>query len=94
MTPITKGGGGGLTDDKVSLFGSTIFRIGVFRRISKLTPIDSPKRELQIRFLSVKNGYELMILRGGEVEVFQILTNFFKSDNKNGINVLSRAVCD
>ena len=80
-----KRGGGGLTDGFVSLFGSMIFRIGVFRPIFKLTPIDSPRRELQIRFLNVKNGYELMILRRGEVLFFPILTNVLNNDKTLGV---------
>ena len=47
-----------------------IFKIDVLRWSMKLTPIDSPCQELQIRFLVVQNGYELMILRTDEVCVF------------------------
>ena len=31
-------------------FEGVIFKIGVFRRVIKITPIDSSRRELQIRF--------------------------------------------
>ena len=41
-----------------------------FRRSKIFTPIDSPRRELQIRFLSVKNRSEWIVLRSGEVDVF------------------------
>ena len=51
-------------------FERWIFKIGIFRQSKIFTPIDSPHRELQIRFLSVKNGFELIILRSDEVDVF------------------------
>ena len=54
------------------------------RRSIKITPIDSPRRELQIRFLSVPNGYELMILRRDEVGVFRIFLISLKMITKGG----------
>ena len=47
-----------------------IFKIDVCRWSIKIAPIDSPCQGLQIRFLIVQNGYELMILRTDEVCVF------------------------
>ena len=51
-------------------FEGVIFKLGVFRRMMKITPIDSSRRELLIRFLSVSNGYELRFLRSSQVDVF------------------------
>ena len=63
-------------------FERWIFKIGIFRRSKIFTPIDSPHRELQIRFLSVKNGFELIVLRSDEVDVFfRPLFFFFKKCN-------------
>ena len=50
-------------------FERWIFKIGIIRGSNIFTPIDSSHRELQIRFLSVKNGFELIVLRSDEVDV-------------------------
>ena len=47
-----------------------MFKIGVFRRMMKIAPIDPPRRELFYSFLRVKNGYELRFLRPYRVGVF------------------------
>ena len=44
-------------------FEGPIFKIGVFRRMMKIAPIDAPRRELFYSFWRVKNGYELRFLR-------------------------------
>ena len=63
-------------------FERWIFKIGILRRSKIFTPIDSPHRELQIRFLSVKNGFELIVLRSDEVDdFFRPLSLFFKKCN-------------
>ena len=51
-------------------FEGVIFKIGVFRRMMKIAPIDAPRRELFYSFLRVKNGYELRFLRPYRVFVF------------------------
>ena len=53
-------------------FEGTVFEIGLFRRSVKITPIDSPRRELQIRYLVVKNGSVLIVLRRVEVGRFSV----------------------
>ena len=51
-------------------FERWLFKIGVFRRSMIFTQIDSSRPELQIRFLRVKNGFELIVLWSDEVDVF------------------------
>ena len=51
-------------------FEGVIFKFGVFRRMMKVAPIRSSRRELLIRFLSVSNGYESLILWPDEIDVF------------------------
>ena len=51
-------------------FEGSVFKIRVFHRTMKRPPIDSSGREFQIRFLSVENGFELIVLRSDEVCVF------------------------
>ena len=47
-------------------FDGTVFKIGLFRRLIKLTSMDAPFRGLQIRFLGTQNGLELNKWRWGE----------------------------
>ena len=62
--------GGGRRTPLLTNVEGMFFKIGVFRPILKITPIDSPRRGSFFRFLSVSNGYELRFLRSSQVDVF------------------------